>query len=424
MVVVTEASAAPLRCRHWAEQISSPRCHGIDPDDRAEDQGLRGLSGRCQDERDQLGLVVQELNQILTALVPDAGLVLEMVRWETHVHPGLGTDAQDVVTQQLQIGEYDIFVGIFWLRFGTPTPRAESGTEEEFQIAHRAWTARGRAIQIMMYFCRALAPPPDDSGAVEQLQKVVTFRKKLLDEGLVRDYGDHAEFAGNVRRDLVLVLGQMLHATSSQASIAAQAAELTTEDDRELTWEKLRALADEYELIRDPTTGMRSGPERTRRMEIVASKMRGMALSAYPFLSELTSSKSAGERLAAVSILEAIPDVRYVEWLAGRLAPEKPFVGYHAALGLLSAARSLDIEDLPRVRAGLEAARQGTRAALNHGRSPTGRLHPAAWPARGGRHTGAALITASDRLPAAISLPGPSTQRFAPSRVSQTMLCQ
>jgi hypothetical protein len=47
--------------------------------------------------------------------------------------------------------------------------------------------------------------------------------------------------------------------------------------------------------------------------------------------------------------------------LADRFLPkneEKAFLRYHAALGLLSAARSLDIDDLPKVRAALDLARQ------------------------------------------------------------------
>ena len=43
---------------------------------------------------------------------------------------GLGIDAQDVINRQL--GEYDIFLGIMNTRFGSPTHRADSGTEEEF----------------------------------------------------------------------------------------------------------------------------------------------------------------------------------------------------------------------------------------------------------------------------------------------------
>jgi hypothetical protein len=250
----------------------------------------------------------------------------------------------------------DVFVGIFWLRFGTPTPRAGSGTEEEFWIAHRAWKERDRAIQLMVYFCREPAPPPKDSAGAEQLAKVARFREALSREGLVRDYGAHAEFAAHVRRDLVLVLGQILHPASAPAAIAAQTAQLAPADDLGSARRALEALANEYDAVRDPVTGLPSGAERTRRMELIASRMRSLALSAYPLLDELQTSTSAGHRLAAVTILQAIPDVRQLDWLAGRLPAEKPFVGYHAAVALLVAARSLALADLPAVESALDLA--------------------------------------------------------------------
>src|SRR5437870_2760491 len=66
--------------------------------------------GDVQSERDQLVKVVRELNLTIGAIAPEKNVVLELVRWETHVHPGLGSDAQKVVNSQ--IGEYDIFVGL------------------------------------------------------------------------------------------------------------------------------------------------------------------------------------------------------------------------------------------------------------------------------------------------------------------------
>ncbi|PYL26201.1 MAG: hypothetical protein DMF37_02915 [Verrucomicrobia bacterium] len=45
----------------------------------------------------------------------------------------MGADAQDVINHQL--AEYDIFLGIMSCRFGSPTKRAHSGTEEEFNRA-------------------------------------------------------------------------------------------------------------------------------------------------------------------------------------------------------------------------------------------------------------------------------------------------
>jgi hypothetical protein len=72
-------------------------------------------------------------------------------------------------------------------------------------------------------------------------------------------------------------------------------------------------LAVEYERIR---ATMRPSDSRTRRMEVVLTKMRTLAFAAYPLLDQLTNSSSAGERLAAVAILEVRPSQAYLNWLA------------------------------------------------------------------------------------------------------------
>jgi hypothetical protein len=68
-------------------------------------------------------------------------------------------------------------------------------------------------------------------------------------------------------------------------------------------------LAVEYERIR---ATMRPSDSRTRRMEVVLTKMRTLAFAAYPLLDQLTNSSSAGERLAAVAILEVRPSQAYL----------------------------------------------------------------------------------------------------------------
>jgi hypothetical protein len=152
--------------------------------------------GDVQSERDQLFKVVNELNLTLSALAPEKGIVLELVRWETHVHPGLGSDAQQVVNEQ--IGDYDVFVGIMWKRMGTPTITSQSGTDEEFQRAYRKWQ-ENKSLPVLFYFCQQSFPPPRGAEDVEQLGKVVAFRNELSSKGLVADYEDHESFADVVR---------------------------------------------------------------------------------------------------------------------------------------------------------------------------------------------------------------------------------
>src|SRR5690349_14720600 len=108
-------------------------------------------------ERIQCGEAVAELNQTLVALLPGAGVELELVRWETHTHPELTVGPQAAVDDQLA-ADYEIFIGIMWTRFGTPTSSAGSGTEHEFREAYRNWQERRQPAYILFYFCEADIP--------------------------------------------------------------------------------------------------------------------------------------------------------------------------------------------------------------------------------------------------------------------------
>lgn len=58
--------------------------------------------------------------------------------------------------------------------------------------------------------------------------------------------------------------------------------------------------------------------ERTKAMEQVAAQMKSLGFAVQTFLSELKSSESAGERLAAVTSLEVSPNQDSLGWLVER----------------------------------------------------------------------------------------------------------
>jgi len=120
--------------------------------------------------------------------------------------------------------------------------------------------------------------------------------------------------------------------------------------------EALKALAREYGSVR---ASMTAGPERTRRMSEVESRMRAASVGAASLVREFAESELAGERLVAVAILEEAPDLAWLDWLAARVAKEKPFVGYHAAIALRSAAR---LPGSPRAREVAEAVAVARRS--------------------------------------------------------------
>jgi len=304
-------------------------------------------------EREALVKVISELNQTLTILAPEKGIALELIRWETHSAPGLGDDAQDVVNHQLP--EYDVFVGIMWQRFGTPTKRAESGTHEEFQQAYARWT-RSREFPVLFYFCQKAISVPRTVEEVNQLGKVVAFHEELSSKGLVGEYDEPDTFADIVRPHLLLNLRRYLLPKAASADTAALALPAFPPNVLETARLELVELVREYERIRQE---MAWGRERTKMMAGVFSKMRAMAASTHPLLKLLATSDLPGERLAAIAILLEIPRLDYVDWLSERPAVEKAFVGYHATLALLQAVRDLGREAPAKLKVALETARIG-----------------------------------------------------------------
>ena len=150
-----------------------------------------------QPERDALAEVIHELNSTWSRKF---GTRLALVRWETHGVPGFGTDAQDVLTREIP-DDADIFIGLMWGKYGTPTSRAGSGTEEEFQRALERSRQDSASIRIMIYFKDApLAPSQIDT---DQLARVQRFQLSLGDEGgLYWKFSEINEFKTLIRMHL------------------------------------------------------------------------------------------------------------------------------------------------------------------------------------------------------------------------------
>jgi len=151
-------------------------------------------TGEVGELRRALGAVVTELNGTLGR---DQRAVIELMRWETHARPSAGR-AQAVINRQ--INAYDLFVGILWKRFGTPTGVAESGTEEEFRIAWERYQ-NGSLPDILFYFCeRPWWPRAEEE--LDQFRSVLRFRREVENRVLAWRFGDHSEFESLARQHL------------------------------------------------------------------------------------------------------------------------------------------------------------------------------------------------------------------------------
>jgi len=165
-------------------------------------------------ERARVHAVIDALNR--TGQLADSfGITLEVCDWRTHVAPLMGRP-EDVVLQQLPVGTWDIFIGILWLRFGTPTggidsqtgKAYDSGTEEEFSLAYNAWKRNGRP-KILFYRCSRLPTSLDDIDP-DQYKRVKTFFAQFdanaAHPGLYQPFQTADDFERLMRQDLEKLL--------------------------------------------------------------------------------------------------------------------------------------------------------------------------------------------------------------------------
>jgi hypothetical protein len=122
---------------------------------------------------------------------------LELVHWWTHTHPATGRRPQSLINKQA-FDRCDIVVGIFWTKFGTPTGRYGSRTEEELR--------RGIAANksVLVYFARMA--PREGKGQPLESTKIEAFKRKLGKKSLYWEYGNLEEFEHDVRNHLAMVM--------------------------------------------------------------------------------------------------------------------------------------------------------------------------------------------------------------------------
>ncbi len=154
------------------------------------------ISGTDETDAEKAALrrVVDDLNRQLERT---HSITLRVIGWPDDIRPGVNTDPQAEISRQSG-SHFDIYVGLLGTRFGTPTPRAGSGTEDEFNSALARFKANSQSVRVLFYFKRAVEDP--FGMDIDQLQRVRWFRSGLSPRGVVyRDFRDTAEFAALVK---------------------------------------------------------------------------------------------------------------------------------------------------------------------------------------------------------------------------------
>jgi len=128
--------------------------------------------------------------------------VSSSLNWGTHAHPETGRGPQALINRQFA-DRADIVIAVFWRRLGSPTGKAASGTVEEIERARR----RGK--KVMVYFSKREAPGKM-APAPRERSRMARFKRDLGRNALFGEYADLRELEAVVRKDLALVIRQIV----------------------------------------------------------------------------------------------------------------------------------------------------------------------------------------------------------------------
>jgi hypothetical protein len=142
--------------------------------------------GDVVDERHSARHIVDTINRIYSR---DLGWHVELLGWEDML-PGTGRP-QEIINAD--VDACNLFVGIVWARWGSPTGKFDSGFEEEFERA-RARNKKDGAPEIWLFFKQVDSDRLRDPGP--QLQRVQSFRAEQTArrEVLYKEFTDDNEW--------------------------------------------------------------------------------------------------------------------------------------------------------------------------------------------------------------------------------------
>src|SRR5689334_20332565 len=104
----------------------------------------------CPDEMSSHLPIIEAIARELSPVFEDLkGLSLKVMNWKLDIAPGVASDPQARIDEQLR---YDLYIGLLGTRFGTPTANAGSGTEHEFKEAYRRYVENPSSVRLLFYF--------------------------------------------------------------------------------------------------------------------------------------------------------------------------------------------------------------------------------------------------------------------------------
>lgn len=137
---------------------------------------LISCPGDIEDEINVIYSVLDEFNSMYSDVL---GITVRAKHWSKNAYAQSGGKPQDLLNNQI-VNKCDAAIALLWTRFGTPTDKYGSGTEEEIEIM----LSSGK--QVFMYFSdKPLSPSKQNP---KEYEKVKAFREKYKDKGIYFTY--------------------------------------------------------------------------------------------------------------------------------------------------------------------------------------------------------------------------------------------
>lgn len=143
---------------------------------------LISCPGDIQTEIEQINRAVDDFNERYSDVL---GISVRPKHWRKSSYAQSGDKPQNLLNKQF-VEDCDAAVALLWTRFGTPTDKYGSGTEEEIEIMLEA----GK--QVFMYFSDKPLPPSKQDP--DEYNRVKEFRKKYKERGMYFTYSSDEEF--------------------------------------------------------------------------------------------------------------------------------------------------------------------------------------------------------------------------------------
>jgi hypothetical protein len=192
---------------------------------------------------------------------------------------------------------------------------------------------------------------------LETATKVKAWQVEI--ETAVQDVQDVVQRTGEGAK------GQTLDANIPEAQVRAahevnkrlQESPLSEQRAAGVAQRQMQVLVSEYDELRE---GMPGGSARTGAMNEVAAKMRALSLAARPVIRSFISGNSPGDRLAAICILQVVPESGFFPWLVDRIkTEEQAFILFQASVAILELiAKGRGAYDREVVKRGINQALQ------------------------------------------------------------------